>query len=97
VQQRAGLLDCQLGELHDGGDGDDEGQGAQVFQAVGRQQPVVDDVAGAAGQRQHEGGGGAHAHRGLEFPGYAHERAQAENAHEHHVVYEYGAEQDEKV
>ena len=32
MQHRAGLLDHHLGELDDGGDGDDEGQRAQVFQ-----------------------------------------------------------------
>jgi hypothetical protein len=28
MQQRAGLLDHQLGQLHDGGDGDDEAERA---------------------------------------------------------------------
>jgi hypothetical protein len=97
MQYRAGLLDHQFGELDDGGDGDDEGQGAQVFQLVGDQQPAVDDEAGAAGHGQHEGRGCAHAERGLQLLRHAHERAEAEDADEDDVVDENRAEDDEKI
>jgi hypothetical protein len=97
VQHRAGLLDHQFGELHDGGDGDDEGQRAQVFELVGHQQPAVDQVAGAAGHGEHEGGRRAHAERGLQLLRHAHERAQAEDADEDDVVDENRAENDEEV
>jgi hypothetical protein len=86
VQQRAGLLDHHLGELHDGGDGDDERQRAQVLEPERHQQVVVDDVAGAGGDGEHEGGRRAHAEGRLELPGNAHERAQAEDLHQHDVV-----------
>src|SRR5574337_52286 len=58
MQHRAGLLDHQFGELHDGCDHHDEGQGAQIAQVEGGEQVMVDQVAGAAAQGEHEGGGG---------------------------------------
>jgi hypothetical protein len=97
VQHRAGLLDDQLGDLHDGGDDDDEGQGAQVVDARGDQHVVVHKVAGAAAQGEHEGGCRAHADGRVEFLGDAHEGAQAEDADQDDVVHQNGAENHEKV
>jgi hypothetical protein len=83
--------------LHDGGDGDDEGQGAQVLQPEGNEQGVVDDVAGPRGHGEHEGGRGPHAVGGFQLFGNAHEGAQAENLHQHDVVDQHRADEDEKV
>jgi hypothetical protein len=88
VQQRAGLLDDQFGELHDRGDHDDEGQRAQVAEIEGLQQVVVDQVAGAGADGEHEGRGRAHADGGLELLRHAHERAQPEDADEDDVVHQ---------
>ncbi len=74
MQQRTGFLDDQLGQLNDGGDGDDERQGAQIFQMIWCEQPAVDDEAGAAGHGENERGGRAHAERGLQFFRDTHER-----------------------
>ena len=56
---------------------------------------MVDQVAGAGGQRQHEGRRRAHADGGFQFFGNAHERAQAENLDHHEVVDQHGADDDE--
>jgi hypothetical protein len=49
------------------------------------------------GHGEHEGGGRAHAESGFELLGNAHERAQAEDLHQHDVVDEHGADDDEQV
>ena len=97
MQYRARFLDDHLGHLHDRCDGDDEGQRAQILQAERHEQVVVDDVAGTRGDREHEGRRGAHAESGFQLLGDAHERAQAEDLHQHDVVDEHSADDDEQV
>ena len=97
MQQWAGFLYDHFGQLHDGGDRDDERQGAQVFQPERREQEVVDHVAGTGGHREHERGGRTHAECGVEFLGNAHERAQSEDLHQDDVIDQHGADDDEQV
>jgi len=58
---------------------------------------VVDDVAGTGGHGQHESRGGAHAVGGFQFLGNAHEGAKTENLHQHDVVDQHRADEDEQV
>jgi len=97
VQHGAGLLNHHFRELDDGGDGDDEGDGAQVNEVKGDQQGVVDDPAGPGAQGEHEGGGRPHAEGGFQLLGNPHEGAQAKNAHQHHVIDQGGADEKENV
>ncbi len=97
LQGRRGLGDDHFGQLDDGRDGDDEGQRAQVFQPEWNEQVVVDDVAGAGGQGQHEGRGGTHAVGCFQFLGNAHEGAKTENLHQHDVVDQHRADEDEEI
>ena len=96
VQHRAGLVDEHLGKLDDPGDHHDERQRAQVEQ-LGAEQVLVDEVAGAGGQRQHEGRRQPHADRRFQFLRHAHEGAQAENLGHHDVVHEHRGNEDEEV
>ncbi|MPN45745.1 hypothetical protein SDC9_193316 [bioreactor metagenome] len=95
MQQGAGLLDHQFGELDDCRNHDNEGQRTQIRQIIGNEQVMINEIAGARTQGQHEGGGCAHADGRLEFLGDAHEGAQAKNADEHHVIDKDGADDDE--
>ena len=58
---------------------------------------MVDDVAGPGRHGQHESRGGAHAVSGLQFFGNAHEGAKTENLHQHDVVDQHRADEDEKI
>ena len=97
VEQRTGFLDHHFRQLDNRGDGDDERDRAQIAQVEGRQEPAVDDIACTGGHRQHEGGCHAHAQRRFEFLRHAHKRAQAENPHQHNVVDENGANDEEYI
>ena len=97
VEQRTGFLDHHFRELDNRGDGDDERDCAQIAQVKGRQKPAVDDIACAGGHRQHKGRCHAHAQRRFEFLRHAHKRAQAENPHQHNVVDENGANDEEYI
>ena len=97
MQQGTGLLDHQFRKLHDRGNRYDEGQGAQVFELVRNQQPLIDDITGATGHGQDEGGCSPHACRRLKLLGHSHERAQAKNADEHDVIDEDSAENNEEI
>src|SRR5690606_17000224 len=82
IQQRAGLVHHHLGELHDHGDHQDEGNGAQEFQLEGQQDVLVGQVTENGGQGQHEGGGHGHADGRLQLAGNTHERTQPEKLHQ---------------
>lgn len=74
-------MDDHLGELHDGGDDQDEGDDAQVAEPERRQQPVLDIPAD--GCRRDDDGGHAHAEGAVDAFRHAHERTQAEKLDEH--------------
>jgi hypothetical protein len=97
VQHRAGLVHDRFGELHHHGDHQDEGDGAQVFQAERFEQVLVDQVAADRGKRQNERRRQPHAHGGFQLARDTHEGAQAEKLHQHEVVDQHGADQDEGV
>jgi hypothetical protein len=58
---------------------------------------VVDDVAGTGGDGEHEGGRCPHAEGRFQLLGDAHEGAQAEDLHQHDVVHEDCADNDEQI
>jgi len=93
VQHRAACMHDALGELHDRGDDEDEGQRAQMIEAERCEQPVLHYPRERGRQRQHEAGRQRHAVGRVETSGYAHERAQAEELRQHEVVDEHGTEQ----
>ncbi|MCY1444215.1 hypothetical protein D9M71_606740 [compost metagenome] len=95
IKQGAALLHQHLGELHHHGDHQDEADGAQELQVQRPQHVALQQVAAHRRQRQHEGGGERQADGGLDLPRNAHERAQAEELHQHEVVDQDGADQDE--
>ena len=60
------------------------------------QQVAIDELRQARRRRQHEADREPHADRALDAARAAHERADAEELHEHEIVDERGAERDQQ-
>ena len=93
MQARTLLVHDHFGELHHGGDHQDEAQRAQVAEAQRLQQPVVHQPRQRRRQRQHEAGGQRHAVGRVQLLRHAHERAQPKELGQHEVVDQDGANQ----
>ena len=92
IEAGAGLADDHFGELYGCGNHQNERENAQIGDSQRQQQPVLKHPRRGGSQRQHERGGHAHAQRAVHFLRHAHERAQAEEFHQDHVVDQGGAE-----
>jgi len=86
IQARAGLADDHFGELHGTGDDQNERQDAQVFDAQRLQHPVFQHPGRRRREGQHKGGGHAHAQCAVHLLRHTHERAEAEEFDQDHVV-----------
>src|SRR5690606_11185095 len=88
--------DQELGELNRRADHENEANQAQILELEGNQQEPVDEIAEARSGRQHETGRERHADGAFEPARRAHERAEAEELHEHEVVDERSRDDDQE-
>ena len=77
-------------------DHDDQRDEPQILDLERPQQVAIDELGQTRRRRQHEADGQPHADRALDAARAAHERADAEELHEHEIVDERGAERDEQ-
>src|SRR5690606_2962889 len=96
MQHRRQPPDQELSELNRRADHENEANQAQILELEGNQQEPVDEIAEARSGRQHETGRERHADGAFEPARRAHERAEAEELHEHEVVDERSRDDDQE-
>ena len=89
------LFEEHFHELHEGGDDQDEGDRAQVFQVVGHQHVPLHQPGDDARQHQHEHHGHGHAGGGFHLLGGSQERAVAQVLDQQDVVDQHTAEHED--
>lgn len=95
VQERGVGGQQELGELHQDGDEQDEGEAAEVFKTERDEQGVKDRIAQRRGQGEDECGGKREAERRIEAPRGAEEGAESQELGQDDVVDQYCPHQDQ--
>ena len=97
VQRGNGLFQEHLHELHQGGDDQDEGDGLEVAEVVGREQEFLHAPGDDRGHGGHEDHGQPHADGHARILGRTDERAVAQVLRQHDVVDEDGGDDEDEV
>lgn len=95
VEPGHGLLHDDLDGLHQAGDDQDEEDGAHPGQVQGDQHEAVDQPGEDRGEEHHEDDSHAHADGGVGLLADAQIGAEAQKAHQHEVVDEHGADEEQ--